>query len=260
VIARAESIMRADSPQWMEVGQPATPAEAEALLAVKALLPDAPTSWAWSNLSFVDVSGRTAETDVLPLTRTGLVLLELKGWHGRITGTQQSWRLDDGSQRPSPLFATDHKAKRLRSLLEYVQGAKRKVTIPFIRAVVVLHGKHSVVDLDAVAKSAVYGLDGFDVTGVPPFSEYLAQLPSDARDLVDKQRAGEIVRLLKTSRSSWFARYEQGCPAHHPNWPPAAVPDHTIAPFWSKLMMRTVGVGSRRMKPCPDGDGCKVVL
>ena len=191
--------MRADSPQWLEVGQPATPAEAEALLAVKALLPDAPTSWAWSNLAFVDVNGRTAETDVLLLTRTGLVLVELKGWHGRISGTQQSWHLDDGSQRPNPLFATDHKAKRLRSLLQYVQGAQNKVTVPFIRAVVVMHGKQSVVDLDPVAKSALYGLDGFDVTGVPPFSDYLAQVPSDVRDLVDKKRAGELVRLLKTA-------------------------------------------------------------
>ena len=71
--------MRDDSPQWFDVGQPATPAEAAALRAVKAMLPDGAIAWAWSNLSFISVNGRLAETDVLLLTRTGLTLIELKG-------------------------------------------------------------------------------------------------------------------------------------------------------------------------------------
>lgn len=98
--------MREDSPQWHEVGQPASPAEAEALRAIKAMLPDASLTWAWSNLSFIGVNGRLAETDLLLLTRAGLTLVELKGWHGRITGNQQSWVVG-GNRHPNPLFNTD---------------------------------------------------------------------------------------------------------------------------------------------------------
>lgn len=190
--------MRADSPQWQDVGAPATPAEAEALLALKSLLTDSPTTWAWSNLSFIDTHGRTAEVDLVLLTRAGLTVIELKGWHGTITGNQQTWRLDDGTSRPNPLFLTDQKAKRLAGLLDYTQRASRKpVKVPFIRPLVVLHGRNGKLDLDAVAKTAVYGLDGYDVTGVPRLSQWLAQAPTDARDIVDKTRAAQIVRLLK---------------------------------------------------------------
>lgn len=188
--------MREDSPQWHEVGQPASPGEAEALQAIKALLPDAALAWAWSNLSFISVQGRLAETDLLLLTRTGLTLVELKGWHGRITGNQQNWRVGDES-KPNPLFLTDQKAKWLRGLLEYVQphGARR-VPIPFVKAITVLHGRNSVVDLDPIAMTDTYGLDGFNVQGPPPLSDYLNRVPSDVRDAVDAKRARQLIAII----------------------------------------------------------------
>ena len=188
--------MRDDSPQWHDVGQPATPAEAEALQAIKALLPDAALAWAWSNLSFISVQGRLAETDLLLLTRTGLTLVELKGWHGRITGNQQTWRVGDES-KPNPLFLTDQRAKWLKGLLDYVQphGARR-VPIPFVRAITVLHGRNSVVDLDSVAATDTYALDGFNVQGLPPLSDYLNRVPQDIRDAVDAKRARQIIAII----------------------------------------------------------------
>ena len=187
--------MRDDSPQWLDVGQPATPAEAAALRAVKAMLPDGAIAWAWSNLSFISVNGRLAETDVLLLTRTGLTLIELKGWHGRITGNQRTWRLGDAS-KANPLFLTDEKAKWLKGLLEYVQPGPRRIRIPFVRAITVLHGRDCVVDLDPVAATDTFGLDGFNVRGVPPLSEYLARVPNDIRDAVDAQRARELIAVI----------------------------------------------------------------
>jgi len=56
--------VRDDSPQWHEVGPPASSAEAEALRAIKSMLPDGALVWAWSNLSFIGVNGRLAETDL----------------------------------------------------------------------------------------------------------------------------------------------------------------------------------------------------
>lgn len=183
--------MREDSPQWVDIGQPASPGEAEALRVVKELLTDGGIIHAWSNLSFISVNGRLAEVDVLLLTQNGLVLVELKGWHGRIAGNQQTW-LVDGRSKPNPLFLTDQKAKWLRALLEYVQGNERRVPIPFIRAITVLHGKDSVVALDEVAAAHTYGLDGFNVSGIPSFSSFLSQKPTDSRDIVDLSRARKL--------------------------------------------------------------------
>lgn len=187
--------MRENSPQWHDVGQPATPAEAEALRAVKTMLPDAALAWAWSNISFISVNGRLAETDILLLTRGGLTLVELKGWHGRITGNQQNWWVGDRAEQ-NPLFLTDQKAKRLKGLLDYVQPGPKRTRIPFIKAITVLHGRDSVVDLDPVAATDTFGLDGYNVRGVPPLSEYLAKVPTDARDIVDAQRAKELIAII----------------------------------------------------------------
>ncbi len=188
--------MREDSPQWQEMGQPATPAEAEALGAIKALLPDGALGCAWSNLSFISVNGRQAEIDLLLLTRSGLTVVELKGLHGRLSGDQRRWLVNGTREIDNPLHLTNEKAKWVKGLLEYVQGNQRKVRLPFVRAITVLHGRDSKVDLDDVAKSHTYGLDGFNVQGVPLFSEFLAQPVKDERDVIDKSRAGELGKLL----------------------------------------------------------------
>jgi hypothetical protein len=159
------------------------------------MLPDAAIAWAWSNLSFISVHGRLAEVDLLLLTRAGLTLVELKGWHGRITGNQRTWRVGV-EERANPLFLTDQKAKWLKELLAYVQPGPRRVPVPFIKAITVLHGRDSVVDLDPIAATATYGLDGFNVRGVLAFSEYLERLPNDARDVVDAKRARELVATI----------------------------------------------------------------
>src|SRR5665647_2499551 len=103
--------------QWHPMGEPASPAEAEALEAVRVLLPDDAVTHAWANLSFIDLDGRTAEVDLLLLCKAGLFVVELKGWHGRVAGDQQNWRhiSPNGNVRHErhPLYATDSKAKRL---------------------------------------------------------------------------------------------------------------------------------------------------
>lgn len=187
--------VREDSPQWQDVGQPATPAEAEALRAIKSMLPDGAIAWGWSNIAFISVKGRLAETDLLLLTRTGLTLVELKGWHGPITGNQQTWRVGNES-KPNPLFLTDQKAKWLRSVLQYVQDGPKRVQIPFVKAITVLHGRDCVIDLDPVAATDTYALDGFNMQGLPLFSEFLAKAPMDIRDAVDAKRAKELVAVI----------------------------------------------------------------
>ncbi|MDQ0826918.1 hypothetical protein QFZ60_003091 [Arthrobacter sp. B2I5] len=114
--------MDPDSNHWFELGDAATPAERQALEKFQALLPNDSVTYAWSNLTFIDASGRTNEVDVLLLTGQGLFIVELKGWHGTLTGDQQSWTLTSStgssSVRPNPYILTDSKAKRLAGLLK----------------------------------------------------------------------------------------------------------------------------------------------
>lgn len=187
--------MRDDSPQWRDVGEPASAEEADAFRAIKRLLPDGAICWAWSNLTFTDTRGRLSETDLLLLTQTGMTLIELKGWSGRITGAQQRWVLGRG-EVDNPRYLTDRKAKWLKGLLEYLQEGNRRVPLPHIRAITVLHGPNCVVDLDDPSKADTYGLDGYDVVGVPLFSTYLAQPVMNIHDQVDRPRARAIVDLI----------------------------------------------------------------
>src|SRR4051794_26822245 len=140
--------MKADSPNWVVLGEPASPAEAEALDAFRELLPEDGLTRAWVNITFIDRNGRLGEVDVVLLTRRGFFVVELKGWHGRIDGNQQAWRLTTNvtEHRKNPLLLTDNKAKRLGTLLQEANPKGPK--LPYVGALVVLHGRDSQVELD----------------------------------------------------------------------------------------------------------------
>lgn len=200
--------MQSSSSRWDDLGEPASPAEAEALGALRELLPDDAVTHAWSNLTFTDLNGRTAEVDVLVLTRVGFFVVELKGWHGTIRGTQQTWEVTGSSGQHTryernPWHLTEQKAKRLSSLLKRLaRNDKERKAVPFVGALVVLHGRDSEVKLDETATAGLYALDGYGVTGLPPehtFSRFLATAPTSDARLIDGPRATQIVHLVKAA-------------------------------------------------------------
>ena len=183
---------------WFEMGEPATPAEAAALRQVREILPDDGITTAWANLTFIDHNGRTAEVDVLLLTKRGFFVVELKGWHGTIRGSSQWWTVTGRTTRQmeNPLLLTDRKAKRLSTLLkDYAPNDRAKASLPFVGALVVLHGEGSRVELDdARARTGILTLDGYDVRSpknqkVGTLRSFVAQEPNDARDFIDHHRA-----------------------------------------------------------------------
>ncbi len=130
--------MKADSPHWIIMGPPATPAEEAALDAFRELLPEDGITTAWVNLTFIDNNGRPGEIDVLLLTRSGLYVVELKGWHGRIVGNTQRW-FHNARNVENPWLATDRKAKRLAELLKDVApNEQARKVVPFLQSKVVL--------------------------------------------------------------------------------------------------------------------------
>lgn len=189
--------MKADSPHWKVMGPPATPEEAAALEAFRKVLPDDGRTTAWINLTFIDANNRTAEIDVLLLTPVGLFCVELKGWHGTITGNSQHW-YQPGKTHSNPFLVTDRKGKRLASLLKSHAPSHVERSVPWITALVVLHGEGSAFAVDASGRAGVVKLDGYNVTSRPPLqrlSEFLATPPENPRDLIDPQRA-HMVRQL----------------------------------------------------------------
>lgn len=187
--------------RWIVMGEPATLAEDTALQKVREILPDDGVTTAWVNLTFIDGSGRSAEVDVLLLTPAGFFVVELKGWHGTISGTSQRWY--HGTRNvENPWLLTDRKAKRLSSLLKsYAQNPAMAKTLPFIRALVVLHGDPSTIKVDERGLLNVLSLDDYDVKVAKPLrplqklSQFVATLPSNPHHRVDGVRANQVRTL-----------------------------------------------------------------
>ena len=93
----------------------------------------------------------------------------------------------------NPHLLNDSKAKRLASYLKSLLPGAAANTVPFIAAVTVLHGQGSTVDLDATGRANTYGLDGFQVVGVPSLSEWLADAPGQP----DQATNTKVTKLLR---------------------------------------------------------------
>lgn len=195
------------SNHWFELGEPASPAEREALAKVRALLPSNASTYAWANLTTIDLRGRTDEIDVLLLCRRGLFVVELKGWHGTIRGGQQTWAVRGQTGRHerterNPLLLTDAKARRLASLLKDKAPGRSRSQLPFISGLVVLHGQDSRVELDELGRTRVYALDDCGISGLPEdqtLGRFLESGPDDETQLIDANRAKHILKIIQAA-------------------------------------------------------------
>ena len=161
---------------WRPKGPPATHGEKEALDRIRALL-NQYGGIGWPNASIIDPgSGTVYEIDLVVLSPRGLFLLELKGWAGRVDARGARWmqRRPNGSvyTGSAPLLLTDRKAKVLKGLLSRRSRLPHDA-LPFVVPAVVMHGRGSVIERGGAA-GGVYGLDGFDVSGVPKVSTLLS--------------------------------------------------------------------------------------
>ena len=183
--------------RWHRIGEAASPDESAGLNGLRKILPDAVTTHAWANVTFRDRQGRASEVDVILLHDNGFYVIELKGWHGRITGNQQTWRVTSphGNVRleNDPYILNDNKAKRLRSELKAVA---KGVELPFVRAITVMHGAGSSFELPDACRGTTFALDGFGITGLDPVSTVFDSPPKDLRNHIDAGRAEQIVAVL----------------------------------------------------------------
>jgi serine/threonine protein kinase len=184
--------------------------ERAGLAAVREELPDTEPYRAWSNFTFTATDGRMYEVDLLVIGKSGLHLVELKHWSGKITGDSNTW-WRNGRALDNPRILADAKAKRFKSLLQEVARDKAiKVRVPYISTSVLLHAPGATVKLDANGAHGVYGLDGDRSTGLPGVvADLLTSPPGDTRQLIDHSRSKQLAKLLGAAGLRRSVRHRQ---------------------------------------------------
>lgn len=184
--------MDVDSGRWHEVTPSSFAHERAALEYVRELLPDRHPFQVWSNFTFTSDQGHIREVDLLVAAPTGLFLIEIKNFHGRLRNSGSTWILTGGRGHTfdSPLPLADQKAKELKSLLGRAASKDRGIRMPFVRGCVFLAEPQMVCEIDADKRHHLYGPDrggglpgiGTDlllapVVHAPPQPEFLRALP-----------------------------------------------------------------------------------
>ncbi|WP_242496868.1 NERD domain-containing protein [Rhodococcus sp. Q1] len=197
--------------RWVEVSKSAFAHETDGLAMLRYIVPKASPYRAWTNFEFMDNHGQWHEIDALVLGRRRLHLVELKHYTGVLQGTETNWvRTTLGGKtrtQRSPLLLTRRKAQRLATRIqeEALKVAKEaglnvgKVqrALPFVQESVFLHGAPFKADMPDLAKSGLFGPDGFeDETGLPGISTRLLEPPTETKR-VDEDLSVIIALALK---------------------------------------------------------------
>ncbi|MGW9024882.1 BREX system serine/threonine kinase PglW [Streptomyces sp. NPDC055722] len=113
--------------RWTTVTESEFDHERRGLEAIREKLPDSDPWRAWSNFTFTANTGHVREVDLLVVAPGGMVMIELKDWHGSVTSENGTWvqTTPGGLRRPhgNPLHLVNKKAKELAGLLG--QNGKR---------------------------------------------------------------------------------------------------------------------------------------
>lgn len=196
--------MREDSPRWEQINPSPFAHEQDGLRELASYLRDEDPYHVWANVEFVGTDGSINEVDALVLTPSGLYVLELKHWQGEITGDGTQWvrRVPGGRLVPedNPYILANRKAKRLAGLIRFYARQKgREHQTPYVGAAVFLHARNMRARLDEIGRQHVYGLDGHP-SGLPSLKELLYARPRDPDQLIDGNRARQIIELVRGAK------------------------------------------------------------
>jgi len=148
-----------ETPRWNIITPSQYEHERRGLDFVRAGLPDHDPYRAWSNFEFQTNDGAIYEVDLLVLTKQGFFLVEIKSWRGRIRGDTGTWTIADASGSTktvdNPVLLANRKAKALSSILK-AQSATKKITVPWLDAVVFLSADDLHCDLAGPARNRVF--------------------------------------------------------------------------------------------------------
>lgn len=175
-----------DEDRWTTVTESSFDHERHGLEQIRAKLPNVDPWFAWSNFTFTAQTGHVREVDLLIVSPSGVFMIELKHWSGRVTWENGTWvqYLPHGGRRfhRNPVHLVNQKAKELGGLLRS-NGAKAFVD-------------HAVCLTNPEVR---FELPPGDRTNTHTVAELVRRLTTparDARDRIDIHRAQEIRKAL----------------------------------------------------------------
>lgn len=192
--------MDATPSRWRQVTTSQHAWEADALAALRALLPDAAPVQAWTNFQFTD-GGRIHEVDALVITTKGGFVVEIKSWSGSVEGDQGTWTQvrRDGSRLSvsNPANLTAEKTRALASLVKanWSYGHHRDGPGPiFLQPLVWFSNPNLRVKLPPELKAFVAVSDDPDrqPSNFPAISDALLSLGADQANARDFRRITEL--------------------------------------------------------------------
>ena len=143
---------------WKVFSESKFPWERDALEFIRQRFPSYEPYRAWANFEFIAEDGSINECDLLVFSSEGFFLIEIKSRPGRLTGDAGTWTWETESRFQTidnPLFATNLKAKKLRSLLERQKVCQKKSRVPFIEGLVFCTAADLKCDLPEAARQNV---------------------------------------------------------------------------------------------------------
>ena len=103
--------------------------------------------------------GGSSDYDLVLLTHTSVIVVELKNWNGRtLKSDGQKWYFNGQDRGTSPVEVADLKAKKLASELKRRMGDAK---VPFVASLVVLQGKIDKIELPEKEERSVLTLTEF---------------------------------------------------------------------------------------------------
>ncbi|MDR0945482.1 MAG: NERD domain-containing protein, partial [Bifidobacteriaceae bacterium] len=205
------------SDQWVALGPVASAEEQAGLDALKKLITADPAARGWSNPQFISPSGRVDEVDAFVITRVGAFVIELKGWTGDITGNQSEWvvtsqRTGKSRSERNPYLLASEKSRRLAGLLKDAvkgRGVHGRGAVPFIGALVLMHGKDSTFTLGGAA-GRVLSLPHFGVKGLEKAATFFNTAPDHPDRALTPQTIAAFAAVFGKLFSKPPVKYEVG--------------------------------------------------
>ncbi len=236
---------------WTEVTTSEFDHERAALHFIRQRFPEREPFRAWTNFMFLADDGTRNEVDLLVVSPTGVYLVEVKSYPGRIDGDAGTWvwTAPDGYRRTfdNPLLLAERKAKKLKSLLinqPSFRTPRMRDESFYLKSVIFLSDPELTVGLNEPGRTDVYGpdtdeLDSEQANDLPgiiklftridprhgrqvdrPLSQAIAEAMDDAgiRESTTHRKIGEYeLDELLGEGEGWqdFAAHHQGVTAAH---------------------------------------------
>ncbi|GHF24511.1 protein kinase [Streptomyces mashuensis] len=179
--------------RWRAVTESGYEHERRGLDAIRKRLPDEEPWRAWSNFMFTANSGHVREVDLLVTSPAGVFLVELKDWHGSVSGGGNDWvqTTPGGTHRrhSNPLHLANRKAKELSGLINDAMGRSGGRPKVWVGEAVCFTDDKLRLHLPAADLNGVFT--------IKQLVDMLSEPPGDARRRITAETSRHVDRALK---------------------------------------------------------------